>query len=59
MNIKEVTPPQQPVYSLEFTRDEGWSILMFFRDAIEKYPEAQDRNEWLHQAKELEKLLRR
>lgn len=58
MEIKSFTPVPPKLFSLTFTRDEGWAITMALGDAYKKYSQAQDRDKWLTWAKELDKELR-
>lgn len=51
------TPPRE--YTLSFTRDEGWVIVMALKDAYSLHKNAQDRERWLEWANELDKLLRK
>lgn len=59
MKIARVIPPAAPVFSLTFSRDEGWAIVMALSDAYEKYPVAAEREDWKAWAQDLDKELRR
>jgi hypothetical protein len=56
MKIARVGSPE---FSLTFSRDDGWALVMALKDAYTKYPEAADREQWKQWAEDLDKELRR
>ncbi len=59
MKIERLVPRPPPEFSLTFSRDDGWTLVMALKDAYEKYPQAADREEWRQWATDLDKELRR
>jgi hypothetical protein len=52
-----VTLPPPVEFTMTFGRDDGWAIVMALRDAVRKYTEAVDRDEWNRWANDLDRKL--
>ena len=59
MKIAQVEPkPPPPVFSMQFSNDEGWALVAALRNYVALHPKAADRENWICWASELDSLLR-
>lgn len=62
MEIKKVpsvpTPIPPTMFTMTFTLDEGWAIVMALRDAVDRNKYAQQRVAWNTWASDLDRLMR-
>ena len=59
MRIRRTIPQPPPEFTMTFSRDDGWAIVMALRDAYLTYKSAVERDEWKKWADDLDKELRR
>lgn len=54
----EIKRKDRPQFSMEFNRDEGWTIVASIKCFVKTHPDAVGIKEWAEWADELDKLLR-
>jgi hypothetical protein len=59
MRIDRLPPePQQPIFTMEFPRDEGWVIVSALYEYSDAHPDAVQRRVWKEWANDLTRQLR-